>query len=790
MSLHLGINRFNGGEVSPDIYGRWDLEDYEAFTEKMSGFIPAVTGKAEMMTGFKKELDQHTSATKARAVSFEFTTSDTFCLELGNLYFRVFSTGDTPVFTTSAITTIFPEAALDEVQVRPLNDQLYLTHKDYLTQVITRVNDTTWTIEDLPQDGPALLSANTDDTKTLTPSVTTGSGTLTATGFAPFTTDHIGSFWELKQWREAQSTTPIDISITTGTSTSTAIKVDGAFTIQTSGFWWGTVEVEQSTTGLFAGEQVVIYSRTGKSDDNINESEETDEDAYIRIKFTSDGDPYGAGAGDPWDSTLVPAPVIPTQVPTTAKLSSARSLTSGIVEVTGFTSTTVVSIDVIDDLEATTAEWRWAEGAWSDYQGYPACMVVFEERLIFGGTVLAPTSMWYSETNNIGTWSPLGVEDTDPMRTAISQDQNRILWMEAGKRILVGTGQNEYAITSSNLEAAITPKNITVKKQGSNGSAPVPAISLGDTILHITRDENTIQSLNFNIQREGYVDNDISRLARHIFGGGIKQWAFQQNPNRIIWMITAEGNLVGLVYNQRDEVVAFFRRELEGSDVFESVATVMGTTKFDQLWVTINRGGIRTIERLADPTRVQGDMAYSDGHVVIEALGGTSVTGLPEYMWNREVIIWNDGANEDPVTVSGTGTLELKNASEVKVIIGFQYEKECILLPIETPAGDGASRGKRKSINGFTLGTIDTLSGYVGYKYYDGDWIEGTSNPQLLFPADGESFDGTELKTSSRTWKEETVDGSYTNIRPFFRGFGAAPLNVTFLIVQSNPKGP
>jgi hypothetical protein len=310
---------------------------------------------------------------------------------------------------------------------------------------------------------------------------------------------------------------------------------------------------------------------------------------------------------------------------------------------------------------------------------------------------------------------------------------------------------------------------------------------LGDTILHVTRDENSIQALNFEITREGYVDNDISRLSRHIFEGGIKEWAFQQNPNRIIWIITGIGGLVGLVYNQRDQVTAFFRRELNGSDVFESVSTIRGVGKYDQLWVTVNRGGTRTIERLSDPTTTLVDMCYMDGAIVSPFLGGKVVSGLGHFE-GREVIVWNDGAHEIAKTVTG-GQITLENDSLVNVIIGAQYEKEGVLVPLEAPAGDGASRGKMKSCNRLTVGTTETVTGFVGYKFIDDDNIDGETEPQLLYPADTSLIMGEALPTSSRTWSE-SMDGTASRIiKPYFRGFGAAPLNVTFIIAQIRPKG-
>lgn len=106
----------------------------------------------------------------SRLVRFEFSTTQAYILELGNLYFRVFK--DNGQVTSSGspveVTTTYAEADLFELKFTQSADTLYITHPSYKPRKITRTSDTAWTITDITfGDGPFLNTNATDTTLTL-----------------------------------------------------------------------------------------------------------------------------------------------------------------------------------------------------------------------------------------------------------------------------------------------------------------------------------------------------------------------------------------------------------------------------------------------------------------------------------------------------------------------------------------------------------------------------------------------------------------------------------------------
>lgn len=172
---------FNGGEISPLLFGRPDLDKYRAGLQTCLNFIPLIQGPVERRPGTVHIVEVKTSSKATRLVRFEFSTTQAYVLEMGDLYFRVIkdngqvTSGGSPV----EVTTTYVEADLFELKFTQSADTLYVTHPSYTPRKITRTSDTAWTITDITfKDGP-FLKTNAEAT-TLALSGTSGSVTVTA----------------------------------------------------------------------------------------------------------------------------------------------------------------------------------------------------------------------------------------------------------------------------------------------------------------------------------------------------------------------------------------------------------------------------------------------------------------------------------------------------------------------------------------------------------------------------------------------------------------------------------
>jgi hypothetical protein len=210
------INNFSAGELSPWLDGRVDLDVYHKGCSTLENFIIKPQGGIKKRPGTRYVAEVKDSSAKTRLIPFVYSTVQAYIIEMGNLYFRFYKDhgqiqSGSPL---SAVEVAHPYATAElwEVQYTQSADVLYLVHKDYAPRKLTRTSHTSWTLNTVSfVDGP-YLAANTDSTKTLTPSAATGSITITATGHSPFASTDVGRHVRIKHgstWGYAEITTYI-----------------------------------------------------------------------------------------------------------------------------------------------------------------------------------------------------------------------------------------------------------------------------------------------------------------------------------------------------------------------------------------------------------------------------------------------------------------------------------------------------------------------------------------------------------------------------------------------------
>jgi hypothetical protein len=241
---------------------------------------------------------------------------------------------------------------------------------------------------------------------------------------------------------------------------------------------------------------------------------------------------------------------------------------NGYGKITARTSTTVVTLEILEDMGSSSSSIDWSLGAFSDTTGHPSCVTFFEQRLVFAATLNNPQTVYFSKSGdyenmdaNIGGT----IADDDAIIYTIASNQvNAIRFMTATRTLIIGTAGGEFAVSGGGADNAITPTNILIKKQSNHGAANVDAIAVGNATLFLQRARRKIRELAFNFDVDGYVAPDMTILAEHITEGGLTQVAYQQEPNQIIYATREDGELVGLTYQREQQVTAWHRHIFGG----------------------------------------------------------------------------------------------------------------------------------------------------------------------------------------------------------------------------------
>ena len=100
-----------GGEVSPGYYGRVDLQRYLASVKTMRNFYVQPAGGAKNRAGFKFIGAAKNADKTARLIPFVYSSLQTYVLEMGDYYMRVFTQGGQMILQPATIAAISDYAA-------------------------------------------------------------------------------------------------------------------------------------------------------------------------------------------------------------------------------------------------------------------------------------------------------------------------------------------------------------------------------------------------------------------------------------------------------------------------------------------------------------------------------------------------------------------------------------------------------------------------------------------------------------------------------------------------------
>lgn len=382
---------------------------------------------------------------------------------------------------------------------------------------------------------------------------------------------------------------------------------------------------------------------------------------------------------------------------------------AGYVKVTAFTAPDQVTVQVIKTcpelydyvlFSPGDGHWMWSESAWGGGNGFPRSVTFFEDRLWWGGAAADPQTFWASRTQRYEDHETFDEDDSALVFTLNTDDVNLIEWMRAQKVLQLGTAGGEFIVSGG--EGGITPGNITAVRHSSYGSKEfVPPESVEQVTLFAQRAGRKVRELVFDFETESYLGLDLTILSDHVTITRIRKMAFAQEPNRILWCVLEDGQLVAMTYERGQEVVAWHRHPIGGTAVdVESVAVIPHPDgDRDQVWLvvkrTINGGTKRYVEYFEqDWLRTQAieDGLFVDSGLTYDGVSTTSITGLG-HLALEIVAVLSDGIYAGTFTVSAGGVLTLTTAASV-VQVGLAYSAILETMRLEAGGADGVAQGK------------------------------------------------------------------------------------------------
>jgi hypothetical protein len=411
-------------------------------------------------------------------------------------------------------------------------------------------------------------------------------------------------------------------------------------------------------------------------------------------------------------------------------LESTDFNSGGTVTINSVASGTSAGATVDKWLGSTiTGTTQWSEAAFSVVRGYPRTVTFYQQRLVFGGTLHQPNTVWASRVDDFENFQ-LGTKEDDSVSfTIASNEGNRINWMFAQRGLIVGTSGDEWTVSGATDGDPFSAVNISARRQASYGSKYMRAVLLNDVLLFVQRRGRKVRELTYSFEKDGWLAPDLTVLSEHVTETELVEIAFQQQPDAILWGVRGDGQMVGMSYERDQQVVAWHRHTTDGE--FESVATVYGLNNDDdEVWLSVKRtiGGQtkRFIERFKPDSRAKFDAEakddwwYLDAAARYEGTPANVISGL-SHLEGKTVSVLADGAAQ-PAAVVASGQITLGKPAST-VLVGLPYVSLIQPMKFDFQTQSGPTRGLNKRINRITVSLFKSLGGEASTDGLDYYWI-------------------------------------------------------------------
>ena len=243
-----------------------------------------------------------------------------------------------------------------------------------------------------------------------------------------------------------------------------------------------------------------------------------------------------------------------------------------------------VTADVIDELStAGEPTVTWQESAFSDRQGYPRTISLFDNRLLLAGTRKKPQAFFYSEINNYDNFlAATTLADAPFFVETLSEDQSAVQWITAQRELFVGTASVEGVLTTRKQDEAQSAENLPIVRWNeSMGSAHRPALPMRDSLLVLQRGRTVLNMLAYSIDKDGYTGEEVSLLCPQLFSSGVLQMAHLREPYTGAYAVTEDGTIAHMVYEPKLQVTGWCKYTTQGGNFELSY----------QVWMTLPSGG-------------------------------------------------------------------------------------------------------------------------------------------------------------------------------------------------------
>ncbi len=689
--IRVPINSFQYGEVSRSAMMRTDSPIYNASAQSLKNMIVMAEGAALKRRGLKfharlSGITQDTSKVfQSHLVPFIFSEDEQYVISIENAKVRCFQISGSSLTLVSTLTQDtnsnalpFDDDYLHQYTVAQYGDVMFICHPLFMPRMLTRTSLTTFEITpftfDVRADNQQIFqpyAAFHRTGVTLDPSATTGTGvTLTVSENYFDTTGSLSGGNYPNSLHVGVTLRYVDTEITI-TSVQSATQATGDIV--------GTLRQRLSI---------------------INPLRTIDGSTTIEVTHLNHG--FAGGESITIEGAAAVGGINATQI------NGARTVGT-IIDTNTYTITAGAAANLAEDggglvkVVTHAPTDQWSEQVFSARRGYPAAVAFHESRLVFGGTIDQPDTLWFSRIGQYFDFNFATAADSDAFNlVAATGDVNEIRYIVSSRDLQIFTDSSEFYVPAF-LNQTITPTNAQIKKQTPYGTEFVPPHPFDGATLFVQTGGNIVREYLYTDAEDAYAASAISTVASHLMSTPIDMdivhGAFGEAESYSI--LVNKPGFISVFGSNRAEKRAGWVKWESSLGAFGSVVGID-----DRLFATVWAGsnlqlceftgsvGLDNYVEGAGPT-ISLTNVYSNGSTV-HVVGVSSTTGRQDYLGTKTV---------------SSGSISVSSFTGYSTFyVGTPFDIEIKTNPIDADVPTGPVTGDIRGISAAVVDVRNTRS--------------------------------------------------------------------------------
>lgn len=307
----------------------------------------------------------------------------------------------------------------------------------------------------------------------------------------------------------------------------------------------------------------------------------------------------------------------------------------------------------------------YRENGLDDYR-HPTVGAFHDQRLVLAAPQEEPGKLWFSQVNSIDNFDlyPLPAAHHALTLELASTQLEEIRSLVSHHSLLVFTDRNVWAIDGAD-RGPIAVGSAVARIHVNVGSSHLPPLVLGSDVLFTNPLANRIYRLRYDGRTHSYYAEDVSIFSRHLFQdsafSGVQAWTAATDIATTVWIARGDGSFLTYTYAPDSGVFAFAQHETGPGDAVLDFCTIpTGGGDVTYALVRRSRGDSYRIQLEQVDDSVHLDSYVSDLRTIPQSRKD-EVAGL--YRLNGRKVMVVAGVGSNPKVVLGPFTVSAGRVS-------------------------------------------------------------------------------------------------------------------------------